>query len=133
MTYDAKSILRQNLQRRMDADPSIDSPTKLAKKCFWPRGKKKGKPIAARTIGYIFEDDDNSPSPSLDVIEATARALKVEIWELLTDTEHTRRTLIERILGATGYPDEKLSPEWKAPAAAQPRATYHPPQKKRHP
>lgn len=64
--------------------PDRDSPTKLAKKCFWPRGKRSGKRISARTIGYLFEDDTDKPSPTIDTIQAVAEALQLPAWKLFS-------------------------------------------------
>lgn len=118
MAYNSKTVLRQNVERLLQAHATIKTPPQLAKHCFWLRGKKRGKAIAPRTIAYIFEVDDDSPSPTLDVVEAVAKALNVDIWELLTDTAIAKRSFVERILNAPAVSDERLN-GWSAPNSIQ--------------
>lgn len=92
-----RSLLRRNLEDRMARDPDVDSPARLARRCRWPRGRKKGQPIAPRTIGYIFEESEDSPSPSLDVVEAIATALSIKPWELIMDLQTEREDMIGKI------------------------------------
>lgn len=44
----------------------------------------------------------------IDVLEAIAEALGREPWELLMDTEETRRRAIERALARTPVPDSRV-------------------------
>lgn len=64
--------------------PDRDTPTKLSQKCYWPRGKKAGKRVAARTVGYLFESEPDSPSPTIDMIEAISIALQTSPWKLFS-------------------------------------------------
>lgn len=102
-----KTVLRENLTRLMRVNPDVDSRAKLARRCHWPRGGKKGAKIAPRTIGYIFEDGDDSPSPTLDVLEAVATAIGVRPWELLIGAGNDKEEALKRLFGnvdqAAGY------------------------------
>lgn len=80
-----KDVLRANVEKVMLTRPGLETPPKLAKRCYWPRGDRKGSLIGARTIGYIF--DETAHSPNLDVVEAVGNALEVESWQLLKDGE----------------------------------------------
>lgn len=96
-----RSLLRRNIESRMRVSPDVDSPARLARRCRWPRGRKKGQVIGARTIGYIFEDREDSPSPSVDLVEAIATALGVKPWELMIDIQMERDDMLGKIFAST--------------------------------
>jgi hypothetical protein len=100
MPYTAyRRILADNLRRLMDENPSLSTPEKIAKRCHWVGGKRKGKPIAERTIRYLLEAKPDSPAPALDLVVSVAECLGVEPWELLVHAPATRRHILERMLG----------------------------------
>lgn len=78
-----KDVLKNNLERAMQSKPGLETVPKLAKRCYWPRGDRKGTLIGARTIGYIFQQ--NKHSPNLDIVEAIGTALNIEPWQLVKD------------------------------------------------
>ncbi len=84
MANHLKSIVRDNVLKIMAGMPDRDTPTKLSKKCYWPRGKRAGKRVAARTVGYLFESESDSPSPTVDMIEAISIALQTQPWKLFS-------------------------------------------------
>jgi len=87
--------------------------------------------LAPRTIGYMLQS--GSGNPTLQAIEAVARAFRVPVWQLLTDSPTVRKlTQIVEILDATPVPDERIPPAFDArnhrpPIAAEPPEPYLPP------
>jgi len=74
----------ENVLKIMALMPDRNTPTKLSKKRYWPRGKRSGKRVSARTIGYLFESNADSPSPTIDTIEAISTALQTQPWKLFS-------------------------------------------------
>lgn len=104
-----KEILAENLRRAMDARPDVDTPAKLAKRATWPRGSKAGDHISARQVGYALDARKTAPAPTIDFLEAVARALQMQPWELITDNSQTRREILDRILSVSAVPDSRLT------------------------
>jgi transcriptional regulator with XRE-family HTH domain len=50
-------------------------------------------------------------SPGLDTLERFAQVLGVEVWEMLVDSEETRRLAIERAISRPPMNDEYLPPK----------------------
>lgn len=100
-----KAALIKNLKRALEKHPSIKNSTQLARFTYWPAGPKMGKKIAQRSVSDLFrlqtKEGDAISSPSLDMIAGVARALDMETWELLVDSEATRRRAVERALGGS--------------------------------
>lgn len=63
-------------------------------------------------IGRLLRQES---SPTLEFIDALADAFGVETWELLTDSEETRRIAIERALGRPPVPDIKVEQHYPLP------------------
>lgn len=92
MANHLKSVVMDNVLKIMARMPDRDTPTKLSKKCYWPRGKRAGKRVAARTVGYLFESEPDSPSPTIDMVEAISVALQVQPWKLFSPDNLIHRT-----------------------------------------
>ena len=92
----------------MDANADLDTPMKLARRSYWPRGPKRGGKVSERAILYALRQDDDSPSPALDLIEAVAMALRRQPWELLTDSRQARRAILEQLMNGGAIPDAAL-------------------------
>jgi hypothetical protein len=89
MDYSARRLFAENIQRLMDANPSLGSPAKLAKHCRWPSGRKKGELVSERNIRYALDTRTDAippiPSPTLDLLIAIANAFQVPAWQMLAD------------------------------------------------
>lgn len=83
-----RQALAKNVAERMRA-AGIATQPELAKKANIAQSH------ASRILG-------GKQSIGLDVIAAVAGALKCEPWELLVDSDATRRAAIERMLGGRG-------------------------------
>ena len=107
--YTPRQLLAANVKKWMDNTVGMDSPEKLAKGCKWPVGHKKaGKKIAPRTIRYLLDIRQDSPSPSVDIICSIAAALGRQPWELLADDEQTKRYLMGFILTSQAATDQRV-------------------------
>jgi hypothetical protein len=106
-----KDILAENLTAAMDATKGrsndLSSAPKLAKKAVWQRGKRRGKKVSARQISYAQKRDSASAvpaeqgvGPSIDFVEAVARALGVQPWELILDPAQSKREIMDDILSS---------------------------------
>lgn len=114
-----RELVAANVRRLMAVTPDLDTPAKLAKKCYWPHGNKKaGKRLGARTIRYLLDTRQTvppPPAPSVDVLVAIARAFGRQPWELLADDEQTRRYLVTRLLNSDPLPDSQVPASFTAP------------------
>jgi transcriptional regulator with XRE-family HTH domain len=90
-----RQILARNLRQAMEIDPNIDTQEKLA--------SKSG--LSQSHISRILLCEAASTT---DALAALAKAVKCQPFELLTDTESTRRAALERMLARDGVPDLKV-------------------------
>jgi transcriptional regulator with XRE-family HTH domain len=90
-----RQILARNLRQAMQNDPNIDTQEKLA--------ARSG--LSQSHISRLLLCEAASTT---DALAALAKAAKCQPFELLTDTESTRRAAIERMLGRDGAPDLKV-------------------------
>lgn len=104
-----RKLLIKNIKLRMEG--RFSSPEDLAKHCYWQSGKKKGKRVSNRQIRYLFEEGDDKPVPSADVIAAIAVALQCDLWELYFDPESMREKLIERLFPKPAAKGEVIIPK----------------------
>lgn len=107
--YTPRQLLAANVRRLMESTPGITSAEKLAPRCKWPSGHKKaGKKIAPRTIRYVLDARQDSPSPSVDLICAIALALGRQPWDLLADDEQTRKYLLGVLMSGRAASDSSV-------------------------
>lgn len=89
-------------------------------------GSQKALAIKAQMSGgFLSEILRGETSPSLKTVDKMAEALGVQPWELLADSEATRRAAIERMVLGPRLPDDRaaehLPPAPKKEAAARKR------------
>jgi hypothetical protein len=130
--YSARDVLAANVQRLMDEHGDLGSPGKLAKRCFWPGGNKKGKRVSERQIRYVLDTRAGaalpSPSPSLDLIVAIGNAFKVPAWQLLVDDKQLRVWMVGKLFTSSeGISDKAVEQHLPLP----PRKAERPDAKKR--
>lgn len=80
-------ILADNVARAMEADPDIETQTKLA--------GRSGGAFGQQHVGRILKGE---LSVGLDVLEGLAKAIRCEPWELLVDGEAAQQAAWERII-----------------------------------
>lgn len=80
-----RQILADNVARRMQEIPGVDTQITLAKRAG----------IAQSHVGRILK---GAQSIGLDTIAAVSGALGCQPWELLADDEVTRRAAMERMI-----------------------------------
>ena len=81
MAKSLKLVVKENLELLMAE--RRQKPADI--KAYYLRGKKKGQRISPRAIAYLFEVKDDSPGPSLDILEGVAAYFEVKPWALLID------------------------------------------------
>lgn len=107
--YTPRQLLAANVRRLMEATPDMRTAERLAPRCLWPSGHKKaGKKIAPRTIRYVLDARQDSPSPSVDLICAIAFALGRQPWELLADDEQTKKYLLGVLMSSSRAADSSV-------------------------
>lgn len=82
-----RRVFKANLERLMAANPSLDSGHKLEAK------SGVGKSSIARWL-----ENPPASAPTLDSLQAIARAFGVQAWELLVDENATDKYLVDRLL-----------------------------------
>lgn len=97
----ARDLLAANVSELMRTHPDKASPAKLAKRCFWPATagpKRRGKRLSERYVRYVVNPvAEANHSPSLDVIEAIAKAFDLEAWQLLVNEKHLRLWMMGKL------------------------------------
>jgi hypothetical protein len=103
--YNARDLLAANVRRLMDEHPDKSSPSKLARRCFWPAGAKQGKRVSERQIRYVLDTRTDSvppvPSPTLDLVIAIGNAFDVPAWQLLVDDRQLRTWMVGKLFSAS--------------------------------
>jgi hypothetical protein len=106
-----KARVARNILIRMQDRFGTENRRDFYRRVYWTHGKRKGLPISSRTLKYVFDTREDSPSPSLDIIVAIAAALDCEPWELLVDAEETRRHILDQVMRghdfAAGHPRKR--------------------------
>ena len=80
-----RKVVAHNLRRLMEATPGLDTQEAVARKAV----------IAQSHVSKILRCQANA---TLDLVAALARAFNVLPWELLANTEATRKAALERML-----------------------------------
>ena len=88
-----RAALAKNLTDRMGASAGLQTQAALSERAG----------IAQSHISRIVRKES---AATLDMLEALAHALGCEAWELLADSEHTRREAIERMIRGPRVPDD---------------------------
>jgi transcriptional regulator with XRE-family HTH domain len=99
---EARQILARNIASRMDRDHNLDTQPKLSAKSH----------VAQPHISRILRGTSGA---TIDAIAKIARAFNCQPWELLVDSEQTRRAALERMLvrGSPGEPANDLLPVYE--------------------
>lgn len=104
----ARQVLAANLLELMASHPRLNDRKSVA----------AAAGVSARTVGYMLQSGRGNPT--LANIEAVAAAFRVPVWQLVTDSPTVKKLAsIARILDTPGVPDERLAPEWSAPARVE--------------
>jgi transcriptional regulator with XRE-family HTH domain len=82
-----RQVLARNVADRMHRDPNLDTQKKLGAKAK----------IAQPHISRILR---GTSAATIDAVAALAAAFSCQPWELLADTELTRRAAIEKMIGS---------------------------------
>lgn len=121
----ARQVLAQNLRQLMARHPDLYDRDRLASRAG----------VSPRTIGYMLQSGNGNPT--LDSIEAVARAYGKPVWHLLIDSPVIEKLLLlDKILGSKAVPDAALGDQWDATktnsgiVAAEPAAPEYAPAKK---
>lgn len=78
MTYDIRHILAVNLQHLLDTDEDLNTMEALS--------DRTGGVVKPRTITNYLNPDTAPASPNLKMVDAIAKAYKLESWQLLHPT-----------------------------------------------
>jgi plasmid maintenance system antidote protein VapI len=98
----SRQILATNLQRLMER--SVDKQNNLA----LARHAKVGH----THIGRLLRMES---SATTDMIDALAEAFGVQPWELLTDSESTRRAALQKMMFGNTVSDERIEESFPEP------------------
>jgi transcriptional regulator with XRE-family HTH domain len=92
---DLRQILARNIVEAMEKNPALDTQPALAAKAG----------IAQSQVSRILRCEIGV---GLDILNAIATALQVEPWELLADSNATRKAAVERMLWNIPATDERV-------------------------
>lgn len=96
-----KKALAENIPRFTNAKPE-----ELAKTLRYVSGKQRGKRVAARTLRYAMQPE-NEYMPSTGLLEALAHKFKCLPAELIIDWDADRKTLLERVMTSNKEPIQR--------------------------
>lgn len=94
-TTSSREVLAANLARLMEQTPGLNSQPAV--------GKRAG--VAPTHVGRILRQES---AATIDMLDAIAGAFGLTAWELLTDSEQTRRLAIERMMFGNHVPDARV-------------------------
>jgi len=90
-----RQILARNIRTGMDRSVNLKSANALATKAG----------VSQSNLSKLLRCE---ASPTTDLLVSIANALDVQPWELLADTETTRQAALQKMLGATPVPDQRV-------------------------
>lgn len=112
----ARQVLADNLREWMGRHPDLNNRPKLALRAG----------VSERTIGYMQQPDKGNPT--IDSIEAVAKAFSKPAWHLLIDSPHMEKyLLLDKILNTTAVPDAALGDAWDATKTNGTAIAFEPP------
>lgn len=97
-----RQVLAQNLKKAMDEQPGLDTHMAISKRAG----------IAQSHFSKVMRGE---ASATTDLIAALAKAVNREPWELLADSEATRKSALERMILGPRVPDEKVEKHLPVP------------------
>src|SRR5688572_1278536 len=91
-----RQTLARNLADAMYRNPDLDTQAKLSKK------SKVAQPHISRILRC-------TSGATIDALANLARALGMQPWELLVDTQLTRRAALEKMILGETVPDDRVA------------------------
>lgn len=92
-TMSARDILAANIQRLMDANPSLSSLVKVA-----AEAKRKGHTVSKNAVDSA---KSGSHAVNMDTLDGIARAFEMDAWQLLVPNMNPSNPPVLRSIGET--------------------------------
>lgn len=92
-TMSARDILAANIQRLMDANPSLSSLVKVA-----AEAKRRGHTVSKNAVDSA---KSGSHAVNMDTLDGIARAFDMEAWQLLVPNMNPKNPPVLRSIGET--------------------------------